>query len=526
MSAPLTSSSPKRAGAVLAALILGAIVANINLSVANIALPDIGKEFDAPQTGINLVAIGCTLGLAMSVLYFGALGDRYGRKLMLLLGLGLTLPASAISAWAPSIDILIGGRIFTGIAAGMAYPTTLALITALWSEGSARTKAIALWSGISAGAMVIGPVIAGWLLEHFWWGSVFLIAAPIAVISFFLVLLVVPAHANESTKPVDNLGGAISVAMIALLVLGLGTIASPGEFTRAAIFILLSFILIAIFLWRQRRAANPLYELKYAKRTMFWAPTIAGMIIFGSLMGSMFIGQQYLQNVLSYSTLSAGLAILPAAIALIAVAPVSAKLVINAGSRNTMLLGYGFILPAFLVMLIAWKVDTTYLWVGLAYLLIGIGGGLVLTPASRALTASVPVSRVGMASGTTDLQRDLGGAIMQAILGSMLTAGYAAAFASAVSASAEAAKVSASTEATLQQSFASAAAIAQQYPKYSSQIIEAAKQSFLDGANWAYAAGTVAIILGAVLVALRIPGKAKEDDLLSTYAKTDANVTD
>jgi hypothetical protein len=131
-----------------------------------------------------------------------------------------------------------------------------------------------------------------------------------------------------------------------------------------------------------------------------------------------------------------------------------------------------------------------------------------------------------MASGTTDLQRDLGGAIMQALLGSMLTAGYAAAFASAVSASAEASKVSASTENTLQQSFASAATIAQQYPNYSSQIIEAAKQSFLDGANWAYAAGTIAIILGAILVGLRIPGKAKEDQLLSSYAKADANVTD
>ena len=520
-----SASQPKRAGLVLGALILGAIVANINLSVANIALPDIGKSFDASQTSINLVAVGCTLGLAMSVLYFGALGDRYGRKLMLMLGLALTLPASAVSAWAPNVEILIGGRIFTGIAAGLAYPTTLALITALWSEGPARVKAIALWSGISAGAMVIGPVIAGWLLESFWWGSVFLIAVPFAVVSLLLVVVAVPAHVNESSKPVDNIGGVISVAMIALLVLGLGTIASPGGFASAALALVASFILIGLFLWRQTRASNPLYELKYAKRTMFWAPTVAGMIIFGSLMGSMFIGQQYLQNVLSYSTLAAGLAILPSALALIAVAPVSAKLVIGIGSRNTMLLGYAFILPAFLVMLFAWKVETSYFWIGLAYLLIGIGAGLVLTPASRALTASVPVSRVGMASGTTDLQRDLGGAIMQAILGSLLTAGYAAAFASAVSASSEASQVSASTEASLQLSYASAASIASQYPQYSSQIIEAAKQSFLNGANWAYAAGTVAVVLGALLVGMRVPRKEKEDELLAQYAKADANVS-
>ena len=137
-----TSTTPKRAGLVLTALILAAIVANLNLSVANVALPDIGKAFATGQTQLNLVAIGCTLGLAMSVLYLGALGDRYGRKRLLLLGMFLTLPASAISAWAPTAEVLIGGRIFTGIAAGLAYPTTLALITALWGPGRARVRAI------------------------------------------------------------------------------------------------------------------------------------------------------------------------------------------------------------------------------------------------------------------------------------------------------------------------------------------------------------------------------------------------
>src|SRR6188472_3450100 len=139
------SGSPDRAGLVLGALIAVAAVANLGLAVANVALPSIGKEFDASQTALNLVAVGYSLGLAASVLYFGALGDRYGRKLLLVLGMALTIPADCIAAWAPSIGVLFGARVFGGLAAGMAYPTTLALITALWS-GPARTRSIALWA--------------------------------------------------------------------------------------------------------------------------------------------------------------------------------------------------------------------------------------------------------------------------------------------------------------------------------------------------------------------------------------------
>ncbi len=155
----------------LAALILVASVANLNLAVANTALPDIGKGLNASQTALDLIAVGYSLGLAASVLYLGALGDRYGRKLMLVLGTLLAIPASILAATASSPEVLIGARIFGGLAAGMAFPTTLALVTALWS-GPARTKAIALWSSIGASMSALGPLLAGALLEHHAWGSV------------------------------------------------------------------------------------------------------------------------------------------------------------------------------------------------------------------------------------------------------------------------------------------------------------------------------------------------------------------
>src|SRR5439155_5926858 len=152
------STSPSRQGVVLAALIGVAAVANLNLAVANVALPDIGKAFDASQTGLDLVAVGYSLGLAASVLYLGAVGDRYGRKMMLLLGTGLAIPASILAALAPTVGVLFAARLIGGVAAGMAFPTTLALITALWS-GPARTRSIALWSALGGGISVLGPVI-------------------------------------------------------------------------------------------------------------------------------------------------------------------------------------------------------------------------------------------------------------------------------------------------------------------------------------------------------------------------------
>ena len=424
----IASSAPKRAGLVLLALILVAAVANLNLAVANVALPDIAAAFDASQTQLNLVAVAYSLGLAMSVLYLGALGDRYGRKMMLLLGVLISVPACLLAAWAPNVETLILARLLGGVAAGMAYPTTLALITALWA-GPARTKSIALWSALGGGISALGPLVAGTLLEHFWWGSVFLITLPLAVVAFVLAVVLVPAHVNETTDPVDNLGGILSIVLVASLVLAINFAPVPN---KGALVLGLALIAIAAgigFYLRERRTRDPLYDLKIAARPTFWVAACAGIVVFGTLMGAMFVGQQYLQNVLGYSSVEAGAAILPAVFFMVLAAPRSAKLVEAKGARFTLLLGYACCFLGFVTMLLLWKEDSPYVVVGLGYAWVGLGVGFAGTPASHSLTGSVPVKRAGMASGTADLQRDLGGAIMQSILGALLTAGYASAFA-------------------------------------------------------------------------------------------------
>ena len=252
----MSAQQPKQAPLVLGTLILVAGVANLNLSVANVALPSIGEHFDSSQTALDLVAVGYSLGLACSVLWLGALGDRYGRKLMLVTGTLLAIPASILAAWAPSDTVLIVARIGGGVAAGMAYPTTLALITALWS-GPGRTKAIALWSGIGGAIAALGPLISGALLEVFWWGSVFLITQPLAAVALVLAFLYVPSHVNETTEPVDNLGGVLSVVLVAALILAINFAPVPNEGSLVLGLAAITIAAAVAFYLRQRRAANP-----------------------------------------------------------------------------------------------------------------------------------------------------------------------------------------------------------------------------------------------------------------------------
>ncbi len=521
---PAAPTSPNRQGLVLLALILVAAVANLNLSVANVALPSIGRDFDASQTSLNLIAVGYSLGLAASVLYLGALGDRYGRKLMLILGVALAMPVSVLAAFAPSENVLVIARILGGVTAGMAYPTTLALITALWA-GAPRTRAIALWSGLGGAISAVGPLVAGFLLEHFWWGSVFLVTLPLALVALVVAWLAVPGHANETTDPVDNRGGLLSAILVAAVVLAINFVPVPGAEVAVAVSAVVAIVAGVAFTIRQRRARFPLYDLDIAGRRLFWVAAVAGIIVFGSLMAAMFVGQQYLQNVLGYDTLSAGAAILPAAVFMVLAAPLSARLVSLRGSRITLLIGYAFVGLSFVFMLVLWQEDIPYWKVGIAYAAIGIGVGIAGTPASHSLTGSVPVTRAGMASGTADLQRDLGGAFMQSVLGAILTAGYAAAMTKAISNSPQADQVTAATESQLTKSFAGAENTAESYPQYADQIIAAARDSFLAGDKWAFSAGILGVLIGAVLVAIYFPGRRGEGELLGRYEREDAAST-
>ena len=257
----------------------------------------------------------------------------------------------------------------------MAYPTTLALITALWS-GPARTHSIAMWSALGGGVAMLGPLISGLLLEYFAWGSVFIITVPLAVLALYMANRNVPAHVSESDgagrqprrRPVR---GDDRVADHRP---ELHHRAQPADRWRSGCS-RWRWSGVVLFVIRQRRAANPLYDLKVAARRTFWVAACAGIIVFGSLMGVAFINQQYLQNVLGFSTLQAGAAILPAVVFMVIVAPRSAKLVQERGSRFTLLLGQSILALAFVGMLLLWGEGTSYLFVAIPLALMGSASG-------------------------------------------------------------------------------------------------------------------------------------------------------
>lgn len=513
----IASVAPARAGLILAALILVAGVANINLSIANVALPSIGKALDASSTQLNLVAVGYSLGLAASVLYFGVLGDRFGRKKLLLLGMMITLPAALLAGLATDPTVLFAGRVLGGIAAGLAYPTTLAVITALW-QGPARTKAIALWSAIGGAISATGPLLAGAVLEGAKWPVVFFITLPLAGVALVLAWVAVPADHGDTVVKVDHFSGVLSIVLVGAVVLAINFAPVSGMATLALSLGVIAIAAIIVFVWRQLRLQVPLYDFRIAARPTFWVAALGGIVIFGTLMGAMYVGQQYLQNVLGYSTLAAGAIALPSAAVMVLVAPRSAKLVHRIGSRYTLLLGYGFIIAGLVVSLTTWHLTASVWAVIGSYMLIGAGIGLAGTPASNALTGSVPISRAGMASSTSDLQRDLGGAIMQSVLGSILTAGYASELGKKVHAAAETEHISDQVQATLTKSFSSAADLAERYPGRAEEIIAAARDAFVHGDLAAYAVAIGIVGLGALIVALFFPRFEKERELLARYA--------
>jgi DHA2 family multidrug resistance protein-like MFS transporter len=280
-----------------------------------------------------------------------------------------------------------------GLSAGMAYPTTLALITALGS-GPERTRSIALWSALGGAIASLGPLVAGALLEQFDWGSVFLITLPLVVVALPMAAILVPGHVNETTEPVDNVGGVLSVLLVAALILAINFAAVPNRGTLALGLAAISAAALVGFVIRQRRAPNPLYDLNVAGRRMFWVAACAGIIVFGSLMGAAFVSGSSCRTC-GYSTLGAGAAFLPAIVFMVLVAP---RRAVHASVRLRV--------PAARV-----RRDAAPVAAGEPVLEGRAGvrvhrdrGRLRGHAASHSLTGSVPVRRAGMASGTADLQ--------------------------------------------------------------------------------------------------------------------------
>ncbi len=514
-----TSTAPARAGLVLVALILVAAVANLNLAVANVALPDIGIAFDSSQTTLDLVAVGYSLGLAASVLYLGALGrplraqdDARPRDLAVDPGVhrGCVRTVRRLPHRRPHRGRHLGRY---GVPDD-ARPDHGAVVGAGAHEGDRPV--------VRDRRRDCRHSVPSWpaaCCEKFWWGSVFLVTLPLAAVALVLAVVLVPSHVNETSDPVDNLGGILSAILVGALIVSINFASVPNEGTVAiGLGVVAAAAAIAFFI-RQRRAESRCTTCTSPRAVSSGSRLCAGIIVFGSLMAAMFIGQQFLQNVLGYSTLQAGASILPAVFLMVLVAPRSAKLIEARGARFTLLLGYVFVLFGFLTMYALWDEGTLYWEVGLAYAFVGIGVGFAGTPASHSLTGfrsrearrhglghRRPPARSRRRHHAVDPRRspDRG----------LLGGGRRARSRRRRTAARSATRPRTSCNSRSPGPRTSP----RRNPQYAKQIIAGAKSSFVDGADWAYLAGIVAILLGFVVVFFFYPKKDEEQRLLAEYA--------
>ena len=500
------SAGPARSGLVLISLILVAAVANLNLAVANVALPDIGQAFDASQTQLNLVAVGYSLGLAASVLWLGALGDRYGRKLMLLLGVALSIPACLVAAWAPSIEVLIVPASLGGLSAGMAYPTTLALIAALWSGAGPHEVDRALVGARGCASPRSARWSPGALLEHFWWGSVFLITLPLAVVALVWPSSFVPAHVNETTEPVDNLGGILSVVLVGALILAINFAPVPdkGDAGRSA---------SPSSRWPPRSPSSSASAVPGTRCTTCTSRP-------GAPSGSPRCAGHHRVRVADGRDVHRP-----------AVPPERARLLDRRRRRRDPPAAFSWCCRAAVgearrgpgrplhaaarLRVLPARVPHdagalgrghSYWQVGLGYAFVGAGVGFAGTPASHSLTGSVPVTRAGMASGTADLQRDLGGAIMQSILGACSRPATPRPSARRSPARPTDRRSRDSIQAQLQKSFAGAENVAQQYPQYPTRSPPRRSRRSWTAPIGRTPPGSIAIVIGSCSCSSSSPG--------------------
>jgi MFS transporter, DHA2 family, multidrug resistance protein len=525
MSTVPPGSRPARSALVMLTVILGAIVANINTSISNVALPDIGEALNASNTQLTAITDAYQVAIAATVVYLGAVGDRYGRRKLLILGALLSVPFSLLSAWAGSPAMLIAAQMLVGIAGGMLYPTTLSLIRGLYS-GAARTRGIALWAGVGGGASALGPILGGVLLENFWWGSVFLITVPFSIVVAALAWFVIPRRTGEHADAVDHPGGVLSVLMISTFVLGI--IQMPRGITPTVIALFgVALVSGALFAWRELRTPTPIFDLRTARVPTFWVAFVGGLAAFGALTGSLFIGQSYSQDVLGKDPLDAVLLTIPLPVLLISAVPLTNRLMNSIGTRMTLTLGLVMNALGFGVMMALWREDAALIWVPVAYGLLGLGVGLASAPASRALSNSVPVSRAGMASAASDLTKDMGGAIYQALLGALLTFAYSSYFTRAFDRlpANEAEQLGTSAATQIGSSYAGAERVAATFPEADREkIIEAARLAFTDGKTAAIAIALISTVLGALIVFLFYPRPEHESEIFRSAGADDGTV--
>jgi EmrB/QacA subfamily drug resistance transporter len=488
---------------ILGVLILSLFTATLDNTILNVALPTLARDLSATTSQLQWMVDSYILVFAGLLLVAGALSDRYGRRLFLLIGLVLFGAGSIISAFVTTADQLILARAFMGLGAALTMPATLSIIANVFDDAE-RPRAIAAWSAVSGLGIVVGPILGGWLLEHFAWNSIFLVNVPVVVASVVAVLAVVPESRAVRAPRLDPIGAVLSVAALVALVYGIIEVPSHG-WTDPAIAGSLgaAAVLLGAFLWWERRIPEPMLDLRLFRNPRFSAASLSVTLVMFSLSGVLFFLTQYLQGVLGLGALDTGIRFIPLALGIVASAPVSAVLTRRLGAKIATAFGL-LVVAGSLALLATVTVSSGDLLIGAVLAIGGFGVGVAITPATDAIMGALPKEQAGVGSAVNDTTREVGGAIGIAVLGSAFSAVYSAHMSDV------AAALPGVAGAVARDSIGGALAVAEQIGGAAGAAIStAARSAFVDGMATASLIG-VGFALAGVAVALAwLPARAE-----------------
>jgi EmrB/QacA subfamily drug resistance transporter len=407
---------------VLCASLLAIVIDN---TIVNVAIPTLARDLKADVSELQWVVDAYTLVFAGLLLLAGALGDRFGRRRMLLAGLALFGAASAWAAYAGGVDGLIAARAVMGAGAALIMPATLSLLISVFTDTRERTMAIGIWAATAGLGVALGPVVGGFLLDHFWWGSIFIVNIPLVAFAIAAGRRLIPESRDPVARRIDWTGAGLSgVGLVAFV---WAVIEAPSKgWTSAPVLgagALAAVTLVAFVIW-QRRTAEPLLDVRLFRNARFTAASGTITVLFFALFGFLFLSTQYLQFVLGYSAWDAGLRALPYAGAMIVFAPLSAKLVMRLGTKRVVTTGM-LLFSAGLAIAATLSTSSGYGLLAVALVLMGAGMGLAGAPATESIMGSLPPERANTGSAVNDTTRELGGALGVAIVGSIMSSLYA-----------------------------------------------------------------------------------------------------
>lgn len=489
----------RRRWATLAVLSLSLVIIGLDNTILNVALPTLVNELDASASQLQWIVDSYILVFAGILLTMGALGDRFGRKLALNIGLVIFAVASVFAAFSDSANMLILTRAVMGIGGALIMPSTLSIITNIF-HGAERGRAIAAWAAVAGLGIVIGPALGGWLLEHFWWGSIFLINVFVASVAILLGLFLVPESKDPDATPLDPIGAVLSIAGLVSLVYGIIEAPAKGwtDPVVVACFIAAA-ILIAAFLWWENRTEHPMLRLDFFENPRFSAASGAVTLVFFAMFGTVFLLTQYLQYVLGFSPLEAGIRVMPIATMIVA-APLSARFVERVGTKIVVSIGL-LIVALSMAWLATTSIDSGYGHVAITLVLLGIGMGTAMAPATDSIMGSVPLAKAGVGSAMNDTTRQIGGALGVAVLGSILASVYASTMGTAVEV------LPPEAAAFAQDSIGGAYRVAGQLGAAGAPLIAAANQAFVDAMSIAVWVASGIALLGSLLTWFYLPAR-------------------